>query len=178
MRITKSAIGLAVLLAIIAVSSAIAGDAPTKIKGEVIQVMQHAGTGNAGELDSVMIRTRQGEQKRLLLGQSGTCEGCVQVGDQIRAQLSAGGSTDGGYQVQTMKVRRTGESLQYRNDAGELLQTQTRSRNQSRDGSAAATQNRAQDRDREPGTGGGHSGANHGGGSHHGGHGGGGGGRR
>jgi len=172
MRATRSAAVLAVLLMALGAPLIAVGDEPEKIEGEVVQVMQQ--TGNAGELDTLMIRTRQGEQKQLVLGEAGSSEGLVMEGDRISARLSGGEPTEHGYQVQSMKVRRTGETLQYRDASGEMLQTRTRSRDHAHDGTGPATQTQSRTRDRihEPGTGS----CPHGGGSR--GHGGGGGGRR
>jgi len=184
MKTTRLAIATALVLAMGAGSAVLAEDAPSqrKIKGEVIQVMQQTrtGTGNAGEFDSVMIRTRQGEQMRLVLGEAGSNQGQIQAGDQVRVRLSAGGPTEDGYRVQTMNVRQTGQSFQYRDASGEMLQTQTRSRGQNGSGTATGTQSQTRTRDRthQPATG--SSGANcrGGGGGGGGGNSGGGGGRR
>ena len=153
MRATWSAAVLAVLLAALGAPSIVAGDAPDRIEGEVVQIMQQ--TGNAGELDTLMIRTRQGEQMHLALGEAGTSEGRVQVGDRVSARLSGGESTEQGYRVQSMKVRRTGETLQYRDASGQMLQTRTRSREHAGDGTGPATQTQSRTRARihEPGTG-------------------------
>ena len=40
-----------------------------------------------GEYDRLTIRTRQGEEMRLHLGEGGACDGCFQVGDRVRARL-------------------------------------------------------------------------------------------
>ena len=123
---------VAVLLALPAGLSSLAEEPPAKIQGEVIQVMQRVQTANAGEMDALRIRTRQGEEMQLLLGKAGSCPDCVQPGDQVRVRLAASGPTDGGYQVRTMQIRRTGETLEFRNAAGELQQV--RSRNRHHDG--------------------------------------------
>jgi hypothetical protein len=130
-----------------------AGDAPEKVEGEVVQLTQQA--GNAGELDTLMIRTRQGESMQLALGEAGTSEGRVQVGDRISARLSYGGPTEQGYRVQSMKVRRTGETLQYRDASGQMLQIRTQNRQRNGDGTGPATQIQSRTRARihEPGTG-------------------------
>ena len=153
MRATWSAAVLAVLLMALGAPSIAAGDAPDKIEGEVVQLMQQ--TGNAGELDTLMIRTRQGEQMRLALGEAGTSEGRVQVGDRVSASLASGEPIEQGYRVRSMKVRRTGETLQYRDASGQMLQTQTRSRIHAGDGTGPATQTQSRTRARihEPGTG-------------------------
>jgi len=153
MRATQSAAVLAVLLMALGAPSIAAGDAPEKIEGEVVQLMQQ--TGNAGELDTLMIRTRHGEQMHLALGDAGSSEGRVQVGDRISARLSGGEPTEQGYRVQSMKVRRTGETLQYRDASGEMLQTRARSREHSQNGTGPATQTQSRTRARihEPGTG-------------------------
>ena len=182
MKTTKLTAALAVTLVMVVGPTILAQDAsePTTIKGEVVQVMQQTRTGNAGELDSLMIRTREGEQMRLLLGQAGSSQEQYQLGDQVQARLAAGGPTEDGYRVQSMKVRQTGESFQYRNASGELLQTQTRAGGQNGNGTGTATgtQSRTRDRTHQSGTAG-CSGSNRGGGRHGGGSGnGGGGGRR
>jgi hypothetical protein len=153
MRATKTAAILAVLLLALGAPSMAADDPPGKVQGEVVQVMQQ--TGNAGELDTLMIRTRQGEQIHLALGEAGSSEGRVQVGDQVSARLTNGEPTEQGYPVQSMKVRRTGETLQYRDASGQMLQTRTRARVHAQDGTGPATGTRTQTRARvhEPGTG-------------------------
>ena len=181
MKTTRLAIAVALFLALGAGSAVLAEDAPNppKFKGAVIQVMQQTrtGAGNEGEFDSVMIRTRQGEQMRLVLGEAGSSQGQIRAGDQVRVRLSAGGPAEDGYRVQTMRVRRTGESFQYRDASGEMLQTQTRSRGQNGSGTATQSQTRARDRTHQPGTA--NSGANYRGGrGGGGGNSGGGGGRR
>jgi len=156
MKTMKSAAMLAGLLAALGVPPVVADDAPAKVEGEVIQVVQR--TENAGDLDTLRIRTRQGEEMRLVLGAAGSTAGSVQAGDRIRARLSNGGPTEQGYCVQSMKVRRTGQTLRYRNASGDVLQTQVRSRDRDRDrdgtGSGTAAQDRTRARIHEPGTGG------------------------
>jgi hypothetical protein len=127
----------------------IAEDTAAKVQGEVVQVMQRVRTENAGALDALMIRTRQGENMRLLLGEPGSCPGCVQVGDRVRVRLAAGGPSDDGYRVQTMRIRRTGEAFRFRDGTGALVQT--RSRNLERHRSGAAVQTRTRDGFQEPG---------------------------
>jgi len=146
---TGTACALAVLLLALGIPAALAGGSPRTIDGEVVQVMQQ--TENAGELDALMVRTSQGEQIRLLLGQGGSSAGHVQVGDRVRAKLSAGENAGAGYRVQSMKVRRTGETLRYRNAAGEMVQAQSRARY--RDGSGSGAQDRTRARIHEPGSG-------------------------
>ena len=117
-----------VLLALPAGLSSLADEPPAKIQGEVVQVMQRVQTASAGEMDALRIRTRQGEEMQLLLGKAGSCPDCVQPGDQVRVRLAASGPTEDGHQVRTMKIRRTGETLEFRNAAGELLQVRSRDR--------------------------------------------------
>ena len=69
MRATKTAAVLAVLLLALGAPSMAADEPPEQVQGEVVQVMQQ--TGNAGELDTLMIRTSQGEQIHLALGEAG-----------------------------------------------------------------------------------------------------------
>lgn len=126
-----------VLLMVAGAITAIAADGePVEVKGEVVQLQlqQRQQLQAAGEFDHVMIQTRTGEQMRVRLGAAGTTEGMVAEGDQVRMRLMAGGPVDGAYQARSMQVRRTGESVQYRNEAGEMLQTQTRTRTRLQDG--------------------------------------------
>lgn len=153
MKSTKWAAILVVLLVGGFPAAAAHGDdTPEVVKGEVVRLMQQ--TSNQGELDALQIRTRHGETMQLLLGEAGSSEGRVQEGDRIRARLSDGEPAGEAYRVRSMKVRRTGEKLQYRDASGEMLQMQTRDRFQ--DGTGAATQSRTQNQHRihEPGTGG------------------------
>ena len=136
-------IPIAVLVGLLAGAGAAAQDSPARVEGEVVRVMQQTRAGEPANLDAVMVRTRNGERMRLLLGQAGDCPGCVQVGDQVRARLMKGGSSADGHQVRTMKVQRTGERTRFRNASGELLRT--RSRNGTGDGSG--TNDRARSRD-------------------------------
>jgi hypothetical protein len=170
-------IALVGLVVSLAGPGVVAEDTPPKIKGEVVQVMQQTGTQNEGELDALMIRTRQGEEMKLLLGDAGTSRGLVQKGDRVSVDLAGGEPTENGYQVRAMKVRRTGQSFEYRNAEGEMVRTQTRTRARNTDGTGDATQTQTRSRARihEPGTGNCQSG---GGGSRGGGGGRGGGGRR
>jgi hypothetical protein len=153
MRASRAVTVFVVLLIALGAPSMAASDTPAKIEGEVVQVAQH--TGNAGELDTLMIRTRQGEQMRLALGQAGSSEGRVQVGDRVAARLCAGAPSEQGYPVRSMRVRRTGETLQYRDASGQMLQTRTRDRLHAQDGTGPATrtQSRTRARIHEPGTG-------------------------
>lgn len=103
-----------------------------KVQGEVIQVQQQQQTQNQGEFDHLMIRTRQGEEMRLRLGAAGQCQGCVQVGDQIRARVmrGSGGQAD---RIQSMKVKRNGEMFAYKHQDGQMVGIRQRLR----DGSGA-----------------------------------------
>jgi hypothetical protein len=175
---TAFVIAVAGLLVSLAGPGVVAEDTPPKIKGEVVQLMQQTGTRNEGELDALMIRTRQGEEMKLLLGAAGTSQGHVQEGDRVSVDLAAGAPTEDGYRVRAMKVRRTGQSFEYRSAEGEMVRTQTRTRARNTDGTGdgSRTQTRSRARVHEPGTGNCQSG---GGGSRGGGAGrGGGGGRR
>jgi len=134
------AIPLALPVALLLGGGVSAQDPPSTVEGEVVQVMQQARTGEPGGLDAVMIRTREGERTRLLLGAPGSCEGCVQVGDRVRARLSKSGSTADGYAVRSMRVERTGAKTRFRDGSGQLLQA--RSRDQNRDRSAVQARSR------------------------------------
>jgi len=157
MRAAKSILLLAALLAMPTVTPATAAEGPTTIEGEVVQVTQSVRTANEGELDALTIRTRKGEEMQLLLGKAGTSAEQFQSGDRIRARLTGDGPTADGYRVRNMKVRRTGQSIAYRDADGAMLQsqTQTRSRNHDGTGSGDQARTRSQSRIHEPGTGGG-----------------------
>jgi hypothetical protein len=150
------AIGLGMLLGVFAAPAGLAQESPNKVKGEVTQVMQHVRDSDGGTLDAVMVRTRQGEQHRLLLGESGSCDGCVQVGDRVQMRLMDGGSSGEAHQVCSMRVKRTGESIQFRDDNGSLVGAQ--SRVQLRDGSGGGSGQQHQHRGNPVGSGGGHRG--------------------
>jgi len=129
------------LLAFSATLSTAASQDETTVKGEVVQVQQRVRTANDGEFDQLKIRTRQGQEMQLQMGKAGSCPGCAEVGDQIRARVRTG--ADGQMsQVQSMKVRRDGSMNSYRFQNGELAQNQTRMRAQ--DGSGAGHNNQEQ----------------------------------
>lgn len=129
----------AILLTLSTTLPAVASSDETTIKGEVIQVQQRVRTANDGEFDQLRIRTRQGEEMQLQLGKSGSCPGCVEVGDRIRARVRGAGEGQLG-QVQSMKVRRNGSMQSYRVQNGELTGDRTRLR--SRDGSGGGNKGR------------------------------------
>ncbi len=171
------------LAALVLPGLTLAQDATT-VEGEVIEVQQHVRTQAGATMDHLMIRTREGTQVRLCLGEGGTLGSQAMAGDQVRARVMSGTTSEGALKVQTMKVRRTGQTLKVRDASGELLQT--RARLQDGSGAGMGTQERARDRVHEPGTGdctgpgaGSGSGSMHGGGgsmhggsgSTHGGHG-------
>lgn len=137
-----------------------------KVRGEVIQVRQQQQTQNQDDFDHLMIRTRQGEEMRLRLGQAGKCVDCVQVGDQIRARVKQGAGGQAG-QIQSMKVKRDGKMYGYKNQGGQMVGIQQRLR----DGSGAGHQ-----RGNNQGTGNGNCQGGGQGGGNRGGRGGGGGG--
>lgn len=171
----------------------------TVVEGEVVQIRNQVRTHSGGEVQQIMVRTRQGEMKQLQLGDPSACTGeCLQVGDQVRARVmtqtrtqsrietqadtaaaSAGdvAATASGeaLAVRSMKVRRTGQELTFRDASGDLLRTRSRAK----DGTGAGSGDRMRTRDQihEPGTGGG-SGSGTRGGSRGGGRGGRGGGGR
>ena len=137
-----------------AITAFAADGEPVEVKGEVVQLQlqQRQQLQAAGEFDHVMIQTRSGERMRVRLGAAGSTEGMVVQGDQVRMRLMAGGPVDGAYQARSMQVRRTGETCEFRNEAGEMLQTRTRlqdgtgagsmTRTRSGQGSAAGSGNR------------------------------------
>lgn len=116
------------------IAPAWAGKNAQTIQGYVIKVEQQVSTQNDGQFDQLRIRTRQGEEMQLKLGQAGSCQGCVQVGDRIRAQVMMGGN--GEAQIQSMQVRRNREMYGYHLEAGTLVRT----RSQLRDGSGLGQQ--------------------------------------
>ena len=113
----------------------------TTVKGEVVQVQQRLRTANDGEVDQLRVRTRQGEELRLQLGRAGSCPGCVQVGDQIRARVRTGADGQPA-QVQSMKVRRNRAMYGYCLESGDLIRQQDRTR--ARDGSGAGNRSQQQ----------------------------------
>ena len=131
-------ISSAILVIYSAALPAAASQDETTVKGEVIQVQQRVRTTNDGEFDHLRIRTRQGEEMQLQLGKAGSCPGCVEVGDQVRARVRGAGQGQIG-QVQSMKVRRNGSMYNYRVQNGELSQGQGRLR--ARDGSGSGRGN-------------------------------------
>lgn len=162
--------GLAAALLLLATPAAWADT----VQGEVIQVQERVRTQNGGEEHQLTIRTREGEEFRLHLGAAGACQGCVQVGDQVRVRTTTRASEGQGQQVRQMAVDRTGNSYTFRNRSGQPIPTQVHSRGGSAGvgaGSGAGDMDRDRDRDRihAPGTGGGTGagGGNRHGGGHH-----------
>lgn len=130
----------------LAVAPAWAGRKHSKVKGHVVKVEQQVKAANGGESDRLTIRTRSGEQLNLDLGKGGACEGCYQVGDQVRARVKASEGSGGGQGVQSMQVRRDGRMFGYTNDNGMMVQ----SSNQGHAGSGNG--DRVRDRTHEPGS--------------------------
>lgn len=112
-----------------------------KVKGQVVKVEQHVRTANGGESDRLTIRTRQGQQLHLNLGEGGACEGCYQAGDQIRARVRAEDGSGGPQGVQSMQVRRGGQRFSYANVNGKMVGT-------SNGGQGTGQGDRIRDRDR------------------------------
>lgn len=119
-------IGTLAIAAFLAAGAATANET-TAVQGEVIAIQHGVAVQNQGELDQVTIRMRNGETRQLMMGPSDSCPGCVQVGDRVRAQVMAGTGSETARQVRSMKVRRTGETIAVRNEAGELIRSRTRS---------------------------------------------------
>jgi hypothetical protein len=109
------------LTASLAAAPAVAGKPYSKVKGQVVQVEQHVRTQNGGEFDRLTIRTRNGEQLHLSLGQGGACDGCFQAGDMVRARVHAAAGPDGAPAVQWMRVQRNGEMVGYTNSGGRMV---------------------------------------------------------
>jgi len=127
-------IPLAALLIAVLALPVLAGQGYEKFKGEVFAVQQQ--TTNQGADQMITVQTRNGEQQQFRLGDSGSCPGCVQVGDQVQARVSRGSDGQSG-QVQSMKVKRNGEMFGYSNQSGQLVRTQQRLK----DGSGSGQQN-------------------------------------
>jgi hypothetical protein len=136
MKLAKYTIPIAAVLIALVATPAFAQQGEESFKGEVVAVQQQ--TQNQGADQLITVRTRQGEQKQFRLG-DGSCAGCVQVGDQVRARVSQGAAGRPG-QVQSMKVKRNGEMFGYSNQAGQLVRTQQRSRDGSGTGKQAQWQ--------------------------------------
>ena len=98
----------------------------TSTQGKVLEIQRGVSVHDQGEFDRLTIRTRDGETERLLLGQSGSCPDCVMVGDRVRAQLMNGDVSGATRRVRSLQVRRTGETIAIRNEAGELIRERTR----------------------------------------------------
>lgn len=116
------------------------GTTPTSIQGQVLEVREQAQMQGGTHCTEMLVRTQQGDQMRVRLGEAGTCPGCVMQGDQVRLNLMSGGPVDGAYQAQSMKVRRTGNNYMIRNQQGDLIHT--RDQMQLRDGTGAGDMNR------------------------------------
>ena len=135
-------LSLALLLA--ALPTALAQEEPPpEIEGTVVKVQQRVRTENGAEFTELQIRTREQQMMQLRLGETGSCVDCVREGDQVRARLMGGDAQGEPQRVRSMKVRRTGQSLDFRSESGDLVQTRDQQRLRSRD------------RIHEPGTGGG-----------------------
>jgi hypothetical protein len=109
------------LVTALVVTPAAAKRAYSKVKGHVVKVEQHVRTANGGEYDRLTIRTRNGDEMQLRLGEGGACEGCYQEGDRIRARIRADDGGGGPMAVQSMKVRRNGEMYGYVNADGKMV---------------------------------------------------------
>jgi len=120
--------------ALLLIGAAAAEDA-VATKGKVVKIERGVSVPDQGEFDRLTIRTQNGETERLLMGRTGSCPDCVQVGDRVRAQVMAGDGSGTGQKMQSMKVRRTGQTTDFRNESGELLRTRTRNA----DGTGAGT---------------------------------------
>jgi hypothetical protein len=117
-----------VTLVLAAVPALQAADEVAAVKGEVVGVHPGGTLEQGVEPDRITVRMRSGETRELLLGEPGSCPDCVRVGDRVRARVMNGDPAGAPLRVREMKVRRTGESYTYRNEAGELVRTRTRAR--------------------------------------------------
>ena len=125
MRTHPKILFLATLSLVTALPAVSAQKAETTVKGEVIQVQQKVRTENGGEFDQIRIRTRQGEEMNLRVGNGGSCNGCAQVGDRIRARVRTEGTGQIG-QVQQMRLQRGGHRYGYQLHNGGMVSNQQR----------------------------------------------------
>ena len=116
-----------------------AADEAVAVKGEVVGFQPGGKVEQGFEPDRITVRTHSGETRDLLLGEPGSCPNCVRVGDRVRARVMKGDPAGAPLRVREMKVRRTGESFTYRNEAGELVRTRTRARDGAGSGSYGAS---------------------------------------
>jgi hypothetical protein len=121
----RSIAGIIALAAVLAVGTAAAVEAAST-RGEVLEVRHGVSVPDQGEFDRLTIRTRNGENRDLLLGPSGSCQDCVRVGDRIRARVMAEDSSGPTQRVREMRVRRTGETISFRNENGDLIRERAR----------------------------------------------------
>ncbi|UCF66964.1 MAG: hypothetical protein JSV80_14430 [Acidobacteriota bacterium] len=98
------------------------------IEGEVVQVKNRVRTHNQGEFHQIRVRTQQGQEIPLMLGQAGSCQNCVNEGDQVRVRTMNRGEADEPLRVRTMQNMTTGEGHKFRSRSGDLIQVQTRTR--------------------------------------------------
>ena len=98
MRKTLAAVLTISLVAMLAAAPASAKRAAQTVKGHVIKVEQHVRTQNGGEYDRLTIRTRQGEEMRLHLGEGaelGYCSFCEGVGEGVGVEVDDHGPAPG-----------------------------------------------------------------------------------
>lgn len=171
---------LVVLLPWALIAAAPPDDPPGKVKGEVVAVRQATQLQNQGEYTEIQVRTRNQEQLWLQLGPHAEFGDQVQVGDRVRARIQnrVGQDADGDVlAVAEMYNYRTRARIQVRNEDGELVPLQQRTRTQARyadgpeDGTGQQERNRVRTREHAGEGGGGNGG---GGGGNRGGGGGGG----
>jgi hypothetical protein len=144
------AIATALLVTVLLIGSpAAAKQQYAKVKGEVVRVEQQVRTSNGGEVDHLMVRTRNGEQLRLNLGAGGACEGCFRAGDRVQARVGAGSASGNGRQVQSMQVRRNREMFSYQRHDGRMVGRDGHGGH----GGGAGHQMRDRDRLRDPSSG-------------------------
>jgi hypothetical protein len=102
------------------------------VEGHVIkvQLQQQVATQNRDELNELTIRTREGQELRLLLGR-GPCDACPRVGDRVRARLMK--EVHAADEPQLCDVRKLRnltrhEQLRVRDRSGNLVTTRHRAR--------------------------------------------------
>ena len=137
MKRTLAALLAIPLAGVLATAPASAKRAHQKVKGEVVQVERNVQSQSGGEYDRLTIRTRQGEQLHLRLGEGGACDGCFLAGDMVRARVQArvearvqarvearvqaGEGPQVEYQVRSLKLRREGRMFKFREEGGRMV---------------------------------------------------------
>jgi hypothetical protein len=132
-------------------------DRETAVKGRVIEFTEVDG------FDQLTIARKDGSRMAVRLGRAGTCRNAVTAGDRVRIRLAGDCPAGGVPQARGMRVRRTGASYEFRN--GTAAMTGHRDQDRLRDGSCTGAGGRGSGRGAGGGGGGGARGGTGGGGS-------------